>query len=222
MYGWPLKTWTGQYWGEVLSINFIETALTGVFEIVPGYVENEHSLNMEVFRKRAFEERGLPTDWVQCNQILSRKKGALRGLHYQRPPLAQAKLIRVVTGTIFDVAVDVRQGSPSCASWTGLVISAEKGNQLLIPTGFAHGFLTLQPNTKVIIKATAPYSGEYDRAIHYNDPEIGIDWPLDGETPILSTKDAGAKLLKEQDTGFAYSGNDARQGGEYAGSRPAD
>jgi len=128
--------------------------------------------------------------------------GVIRGLHYQVPPVAQAKLVRVVRGAIFDVAVDIRHGSPSFGRWVGLEVSAEAWNQILVPPGFAHGFMTLQPNTEVIYKVSAPYSPQHDRAIRWDDPAIGIDWPLEARTPILSDKDRAAPLLADAPPAF--------------------
>ncbi|MEC9343855.1 MAG: dTDP-4-dehydrorhamnose 3,5-epimerase [Pseudomonadota bacterium] len=183
---------------------FNELALPGVYEITPRRHEDERGFFSETFRQSHFAERGLETVWVQDNHSLSSSKGVLRGLHYQAPPRAQAKLIRVVRGAIFDVAVDIRAGSPTFGQWVGVVLSDSKWNQLLIPKGYAHGFVTLEPETQVYYKVSAYFSAEHDRAIRYDDPEIGVDWGLGGTEPILSRKDIEAPLLKEQDTGFAY------------------
>jgi dTDP-4-dehydrorhamnose 3,5-epimerase len=128
----------------------------------------------------------------------------LRGLHLQTPPMAQAKLVRVARGRVFDVAVDVRAGSPTFRQWVGIELSAEKGNQLYIPVGFAHGFLTLEPDTEFLYKVSAPYSRPNDRSIRFDDPAIGIDWPIEINIDGLSAKDREAGLLVETDTGFHY------------------
>ena len=125
----------------------------------------------------------------------SAERGVLRGLHFQVAPFAQDKLVRVLRGSIFDVAVDLRQGSPDYGKWVSCVLSANARNQLLVPRGFAHGFLTLEPDAEVFYKVSAPYAPECDRGIRWNDPQIGIAWPLEGREPVLSAKDAAAPLL---------------------------
>ena len=134
---------------------------------------------------------------MQDNHSLSRAAGVLRGLHYQLPPFAQDKLVRVVRGAIFDVAVDIRKNSPTFGRWLGLEVSAEKWNQILVPRGFAHGFVTLVPNTEVVYKVTERYAPEYDRSIRFDDPAIGIDWPVPAAGITLSDKDRGAPLLAD-------------------------
>jgi dTDP-4-dehydrorhamnose 3,5-epimerase len=119
----------------------------------------------------------------------------LRGLHYQLPPKAQDKLVRVVRGRIFDVAVDIREGSPTFGKWVGLELSAEKWNQILVPAGFAHGFVTLDPNTEVLYKVTDYYSPDHERSIRFDDPRIGIEWPIETSRLTLSAKDQAAPLL---------------------------
>ena len=128
----------------------------------------------------------------------------MRGLHLQTPPLAQAKLVRVARGRVFDVVVDIRTGSPTFRKWVGIELSVDKGNQLYIPTGFAHAFLTLEPDTEFLYKVSAPYSQPNDRSIRFDDPAIGIDWPIDINLDTLSAKDRDAGLLVETDTGFVY------------------
>jgi dTDP-4-dehydrorhamnose 3,5-epimerase len=142
---------------------------------------------------------------VQDNQSYSAEKHVLRGLHFQVSPVAQDKLIRVLRGSIFDVAVDIRSGSPTYGKWVSCVLSAAKFNQLLVPKGFAHGFLTLEPDVEVLYKVSAPYSPQCDRGIAWNDPAIGIDWPLKpGEQPVLSGKDAAAPKLAEIAAGIMF------------------
>lgn len=187
-----------------MPVSIIELDLPGVYEIVPERSEDDRGFFSEVYRKSEFSRRGLAFDWIQDNQSVSKEAGILRGLHYQAPPIAQDKLIRVISGSIFDVAVDIRKGSPTYTQWVGVVVSQEKFNQLLVPRGFAHGFVTLEPDTEVLYKVSAYYSPEHDRAIRYDDPDIGIDWNLGGSAPILSNKDANAPRLCEQDTGFVY------------------
>lgn len=173
-----------------------------ILEITPKIFWDERGFFSEVFHAGKFREQGIALDWVQDNQSLTREPFTLRGLHYQEPPFAQAKLVRVLRGRIFDVAVDIRKASPTFGRWVSLELSAEAFNQILIPAGFAHGFLTLEPDTEVLYKVSAPYSGPHDRAIRFDDPQIGVAWPLDGRTPVLSAKDAAAPLLAAIDTPF--------------------
>ena len=139
--------------------------------------------------------------FVQDNQSYSKHRGVLRGLHLQVPPAAQDKLVRVVRGAIFDVAVDVRGASLAYGRWAGIRLSATEWNQLFIPKGFAHGFLTLEDDTEVLYKVSAPYSPEHERTIRFDDPAIGIDWPIEQE-PILSEKDSAGGGLADVQTGF--------------------
>ena len=135
-------------------------------------------------------------------KLYSRAAGVLRGLHFQSPPFAQDKLVRVSCGAVFDVAVDIRRSSPTCGQWVGARLSAAEWNQVLIPKGFAHGFLALEPNTEVQYKVTAPYNREHDLAIRFDDPAIGIEWPMDARALILSDRDRQAPLLADINTGF--------------------
>ena len=181
-----------------------QLALDGVLEILPQKHGDARGFFCETWSKATFAAAGIDLDFVQDNHSLSSCAGTLRGLHYQCPPCAQAKLVRVVHGAIFDVAVDIRLGSPSFAQWVGIEVSSALGNQLLVPRGFAHGFITLHANTEVIYKVDAAYSKEHDRAIRYDDPAIGVSWPVKSETLHLSGKDRDAPLLAEIDTGFSY------------------
>ena len=151
----------------------------------------------ETWSQQRLAEAGIDIRWVQDNQSFSAERGVLRGLHFQLAPFAQDKLIRVLRGSIFDVAVDLRKGSTSYGKWTSCVVSADKWNQLLVPKGFAHGFMTLEPGVEVLYKVSAPYAPEHDRAIRWNDPAIGIQWPLDGREPVLSAKDGAAPFLAD-------------------------
>lgn len=177
-------------------------AIPEVVEVTTRRFGDERGYFTEVFNVGSFGEVGLPTRWVQDNQSLSAQIGTLRGLHFQQPPFAQAKLVRVVHGAILDVAVDIRRDSPAYGRWVSLVVSAKVGNQILVPAGFAHGFVTREPDTVVLYKVSAPYSGEHDRSIRFDDPAIGVDWQLDGKTPQLSAKDEAAPLLADSDHAF--------------------
>ena len=176
--------------------------LDGVLEIRPQRFADDRGFFSEVWSERAFAAAGLDCRFVQDNHSLSRDVGVLRGLHFQAPPLAQAKLVRVTRGAVFDVAVDIRSGSPTRGQWVGARLSAAEWNQMLIPIGFAHGFLALEPDTEVQYKVTAPYSRDHDRAIRFDDPAIGVEWPMEREALILSDKDRAAPLLADIDTGF--------------------
>jgi dTDP-4-dehydrorhamnose 3,5-epimerase len=176
-----------------------ELGLDGVLEIVPARHGDDRGYFSETFSRDTFAEAGIGLEFVQDNHSLSRAKGVLRGLHYQLPPRAQDKLVRVVRGAILDVAVDIRRGSPTFGRWVSLEVSAEKWNQILVPKGFAHGFLTLEPDTEVIYKVTDVYAPDRDRSIRFDDPDIGIEWPMARERLRLSQKDSGAPLLGDAD-----------------------
>lgn len=149
----------------------------------------------------------MDVDFCQDNHSYSRHSGTLRGLHFQRPPKAQSKLIRCTSGRIFDVVVDIREGSPTFRQWRGFVLSPADGCQLFVPTGFLHGFLTLEPDSEVQYKVDSHYSSECDAGVVWNDPDIGVEWPLSEarvEEPILSSKDASAPRLAEIGTPFHW------------------
>jgi dTDP-4-dehydrorhamnose 3,5-epimerase len=156
----------------------------------------------ETYTRRGHPDR----DFVQDNISMSADAGTVRGLHYQAPPFPQGKLVTVLSGAIFDVAVDIRRSSPTFGRWFGLELTSERMNQILIPHGFAHGFCTLEPNTLVFYKADALYSSAHDRGILWNDPELGIAWPVGPQRAILSDKDRGLPRLCEIETPFDYRG----------------
>ncbi len=178
--------------------------LGGVTELRPARHGDHRGFFSEVWSASALAEAGIATDFVQDNHSFSTQAGVLRGLHYQEPPFAQAKLVRVTRGAIFDVAVDIRHGSPSFGKWVGLTVSEAEWNQIYVPVGFAHGFVTLEPDTEVLYKVSAPYAPRHDRTIRFDDPAIGVEWPLDGRDPILSEKDRGAPLLADIVTPFRH------------------
>jgi dTDP-4-dehydrorhamnose 3,5-epimerase len=172
-------------------------AIADVVEFIPKKFGDARGFFSETYSRQRMAELGFDIDWVQDNQSHSAASHVLRGLHFQVAPAAQDKLIRVLRGSIFDVAVDLRPGSPSYGKWVSCELSAARFNQLLVPRGFAHGFLTLEPDCEVFYKVSAPYAPEADRAIRYDDPAIAIAWPLAGGAPQLSAKDRDAPLLAD-------------------------
>jgi dTDP-4-dehydrorhamnose 3,5-epimerase len=175
-----------------------------VLEIKPRKFGDDRGFFSETFQRDRLKAGGVAADWMQDNQSYSAEAFTLRGLHYQEPPFAQDKLVRVLRGRILDVAVDIRKGSPTFGRWVSLEVSAEDFNQILVPAGFAHGFLTLVPDTEVFYKVSAPYSGAHDRSIRYDDPALAIDWSLGSRTPILSAKDEAAPRLAEVQNPFVF------------------
>lgn len=155
---------------------------------------------MESYNEEIMHKLGVNYNFIQDNQSLSAEVGVLRGLHYQLNPKAQTKLIRVLTGAIYDVIVDIRRNSPTFGQWVGVILSEYNKRQLLVPKGFAHGFCTLVPNTQVLYKVDEYYSPENDRGILWSDPALGIDWPT--SSPILSDKDQRHPLLKDAEINF--------------------
>ena len=176
--------------------------LDGLLEIRPKRLSDERGFFSEVWREDRMADAGIHARFVQDNHSFSTARGVLRGLHFQQPPAAQDKLVRVSRGSIFDVAVDIRRDSPTFGKWAGLVISAAEWNQLFVPGGFAHGFVTLEEDSEVLYKVSAPYSPEHERAVRFDDPAIGIEWPVEAAELILSDKDRSAPLLAQVDTGF--------------------
>ena len=156
----------------------------------------------EVYNKKTLLEFGIDIDFVQDNHSLSADKGTMRGLHFQTPPFAQGKLVRVVRGAVFDVAVDLRRNSPTYGEHVSVVLSADALNQVLVPIGFAHGFMTLEPDTEVVYKVSDYYAPEHDKGILWNDPALGIVWPEPEATVILSEKDRGQPRLAEMISPF--------------------
>ena len=184
-------------------MNVIETALVGVRILEPQVFGDARGWFMESWSKKKMEEAGITVDFVQDNHSFSAQKGTLRGLHYQLNPMAQAKLLRVSRGAIFDVAVDIRRGSPTYAKWVGVELSAENYRQLFIPRGFAHGFITLTDDVEVQYKADNFYAPECDGNIRWDDPTIGVAWPI--APVVLSEKDAAAPLLAARtELNFTY------------------
>lgn len=184
---------------EVRTLSIAE-----ILELKPRKIGDGRGFFSETFNQARFAAAGIGSAWVQDNQSFSEAPLTLRGLHYQAPPFAQDKLVRVLRGRAFDVAVDIREGSPTFGQWVSLVLSAEAFNQILIPIGFAHGILTLEPDTEIFYKVSAPYSAAHDRTIRYDDPAFGIAWPLGGARPQLSPKDAAAPSFAVTGTPFSF------------------
>lgn len=174
--------------------------LADAFVLEPVVHGDHRGFFMESYNDSIFQRHGINYDFIQDNQSLSAEAGVLRGLHYQLNPKAQTKLIRVFTGAIYDVIVDIRKNSPTFGQWIGVILSEHNHRQLLVPKGFAHGFCTLVPNTQVLYKVDEYYSPENDRGILWNDPALGIDWPT--SNPILSDKDRTHPLLKDAEMNF--------------------
>lgn len=179
-------------------MKIIDTDIPDVKLIEPKVFTDERGFFMETFQKRVFSEAGLPTEFVQDNHSGSRQ-GILRGLHYQLKH-SQGKLVRVVVGEVFDVAVDLRKSSPTFGQWTGAVLSAENKRGLWVPPGFGHGYYVMSDWAEFVYKVTDFYAPEWERTILWNDPQIGIEWPLvNGQMPVVSGKDAAGKLLSQAD-----------------------
>lgn len=185
---------------------FRRLAISDVVEITPRRFGDDRGWFSEVYKRSEFEAEGIAIDWVQDNQSLSAQAGTVRGLHFQAPPFAQDKLVRVLSGAVFDVAVDIRKGSPTYGRWVGVELLAGQLNQLLVPAGFAHGFMTLTRDTQVLYKVSAPYSKTDEGAIRWDDPALGIEWPELGIEPVLSDKDREAPLLGDFGSPFVYEG----------------
>lgn len=181
------------------NMEFIKTELTDVILINPQVFGDERGFFIESYKKSEFYANGITAEFIQDNHSKS-SYGVLRGLHYQLEPKAQGKLVRCVSGAIFDVAVDVRKSSPTFGRWVGYELSANNKCMLYIPPGFAHGFVTLTDSAELLYKTTNEYSPSHDRGVMYNDPQIGILWPsINGEL-ILSNKDKQQPLLKDAET----------------------
>ena len=183
-----------------------KTQLPGVLVLTPARFGDARGFFSESWNRKTLESHGITLDFVQDNHSVSAQVGTVRGLHFQSPPHAQAKLVRCGKGRLFDVAVDIRKGSPTFGQWVGVELSFENGKQLMIPAGFLHGFITREPDTEIIYKCTDYYAPECDGAVRFDDPDIGIDWGLDGEA-LLSDKDAKAPFLKDFDSPFVWEDN---------------
>ncbi|UNK18015.1 dTDP-4-dehydrorhamnose 3,5-epimerase [Paenibacillus sp. N3/727] len=174
--------------------------LEGACFLEPRVHSDHRGFFMESYNEGVFKDNGISSNFIQDNHSLSSEPGVIRGLHYQLNPKAQTKLVRVLSGAIYDVIVDVRKSSPTFGQWVGVILSEYNKRQLLVPKGFAHGFCTLVPNTQVLYKVDEYYSPEHDRGILWNDPALGIDWTT--SNPILSDKDQRHPLLQDAELNF--------------------
>jgi dTDP-4-dehydrorhamnose 3,5-epimerase len=181
-----------------------QTGIPGLLILTPARFGDARGFFSETWNRERLSEHGVDIDFVQDNHSLSAAVGTVRGLHFQAPPHAQAKLVRCGRGALFDVAVDIRKGSPTYGRWFGLDLTFENGKQLLIPAGFAHGFATREPDTEIIYKCSDYYAPEAEGALRYDDPDIGIDWGLGSSEAILSDKDAAAGAFAGFDSPFTY------------------
>ncbi|MGZ9811956.1 dTDP-4-dehydrorhamnose 3,5-epimerase [Pseudoroseicyclus sp. H15] len=176
------------------------TPLEGVLVLTPKRFGDDRGFFSETYSRKVAAEAGLPMEFVQDNLSRSERAGTLRGLHFQSPPHAQDKLVRCNAGALWDVAVDVRRGSPTYGQWFGTELSAENGKQLFVPAGFLHGFVTLQDGVEIAYKCSDYYAPECDGAVRWDS--LGIDWPLHGRSPVLSGKDAEAQPFEAFETPF--------------------
>ncbi len=184
-----------------MGIKITPLALDGVFVIEPDYFYDERGYYSETFSERSLKEHGFNAPrFVQDGESLSLKKGIVRGIHFQKEPKAQSKLVRCVKGRVFDVAVDLRKSSPTYKKWVGVELSLDNKKQIFIPKGFGHAFMTLEDNCIVQYKVDELYYKEFDRSIKFDDPEIGVKWPI--ENPYKSEKDKLAPSLKDSDVNF--------------------
>lgn len=187
-----------------MNFTIEQQELDGIQLIRAKQFEDTRGYFMETWSRDAFRQMGINGNFVQDNQSLSVRRGTVRGLHFQLPPYAQAKLIRVLQGSVFDVAVDLRVGSPNFGQWCGTCLSAATAEQLYVPKGFAHGFMTLESDTVVAYRVDAPYAPNFDAGVHWLDPTIGVDWPIDARDAILSAKDSALPLLAGIRSPFAW------------------
>lgn len=185
-------------------MKIIKTRFEDALLIEPNMFEDSRGYFMESYKKKLLEEHGVVMNVVQENHSLSKHAGTLRGMHYQLKSKAQAKLLRVTNGAIYDVIVDIRKNSPTFGEWEGYILTSENKRQLLVPKGFAHGFCTLVTNTEVQYKVDEVYSREHDRGFVWNDPLVGINWPF--SNPVLSDKDSTHPLFDQAEYDFTWEG----------------
>ncbi|MBD8519553.1 dTDP-4-dehydrorhamnose 3,5-epimerase [Lysinibacillus fusiformis] len=199
LFHWRIKNYKGSF-----IVGFIKTKLLDAYLFEPKVFGDNRGFFMETYNAQLFEENGFTFNFIQDNHALSNESGVLRGLHYQLEPFAQTKLVRVTRGAVYDVIVDIRQGSPTYGQWEGFILSEGNKRQLLIPQGFAHGYCTLVENTEFLYKVDNYYSPEHDRGIAWDDPDLNIAWPT--SNPILSDKDTKHPYLKDLERQFIFKG----------------
>lgn len=187
-----------------MAIRIEATPLDGVLIITPDRFGDHRGFFSESYSRRQMKDAGVDIEFVQDNHSVSQTVGTVRGLHFQAPPRAQDKLVRCGKGAFFDVAVDIRKGSPTFGQWFGTELSFENGCQLLVPAGFAHGFVTRAPDTEIIYKCSDDYAPDVEGALLWNDADVGIDWGIDPSDAVLSAKDNVAPTLATLDSPFTF------------------
>ncbi|MDH3600052.1 MAG: dTDP-4-dehydrorhamnose 3,5-epimerase [Candidatus Tectomicrobia bacterium] len=199
-----------------MPFTFLPLKMPDVILVIPKFFEDGRGFFLEAYKWSEFAAQGIRDHFVQDNHSRS-TRGVLRGLHYQQPPKAQAKLVRVLQGEVFDVAVDIRQGSPTYGQWVGLTLSASDARMLYVPAGFAHGFCVTSATAEVVYKVSEEYAPETEAGLAWNDPDIGIEWPI--ETPVLTRRDAQYPLLMDIEPVFFYRKGSAAAVREAQGGR---
>lgn len=192
-----------------MSVTIERLAIPEVLVLTPTRHQDARGFFSETYSRRGLEAAGLAIDFVQDNHALSVAAGTVRGLHFQTPPFAQDKLVRVTRGSILDIAVDIRVGSPTYGQHVSAIISADAGNQILVPAGFAHGLVTLEENTEVLYKVSAYYAPDHDKGLLWNDPDLGIDWQIDPARALLSDKDKVQPRLADLPAYFRYGATES-------------
>ena len=190
--------------GRSNALEITKTALPGVLILTPRRFGDDRGFFSESWNKSVLADAGITIDFVQDNHSLSDAVGTVRGLHYQSPPHAQAKLVRCGRGSLLDVAVDARKGSPTYGKWISVELSFDNGRQLLIPAGCLHGFATREPQTEIIYKCSDYYAPDCDGAVRFDDPDIGVEWGLGDAAPVLSDKDRNAPAFRDFESPFTY------------------
>ena len=189
---------------NISTLKIEQTTLSGVVVVTPARFRDQRGFFSESYNAKAFSEHRITAQFVQDNHSLSVIQGTIRGLHFQAPPHAQDKLVRCGRGALFDVAVDIRRGSPTYGQWFGVELSFENSKQLLVPRGFAHGFVTRAPDTEIIYKCSDYYAQDAEGTVAWDDPQVGIDWGLGDMPPGLSDKDANAPSLADLNSPFTF------------------
>lgn len=185
-----------------------ELAIPGVFVLTPQRHGDLRGFFSEVYNRTALLEAGIDAEFVQDNHALSTGRGTIRGLHFQAPPMAQAKLVRVASGAALDIAVDIRKGSPTFGRYVAVELTADNWKQIFVPEGFAHGYCTLTDRVELLYKVTAPYAADCDRGFAFDDPDIGVVWPVAAVDAVLSAKDRKQPPFRDVAIPFTYAGGE--------------